>query len=378
MRILITKPEPPGKQGGMTFALEQAISYLDKNDKLQISCLEYAESNEYRIHTTSIPSTTTTFSTIQEAIKFNNPELVIGVGWHTWSEQVTRIAKRNQCKTVFWSHGVGAFTWYTSKPLLSVARMCLRTNQIISLFKTLLQTDLLVTAYKRERWQDTRSIDEVIARWLNVVITVIPNAIDSSLWSPLREFPTPRPWVLSIGRLEWQKGMKKAFEIVRSSNNSNSDSKEYELKWLIMHPGGTTINNETKAIRSLNAKHNGGNQLIERTGLKAAERRDILNQALCLLCWSDTEYQSLAILEALSCGCPVISRPVGWLKHQFVPGVMLAKNPAQASAYIMRLASDPSLHNQLAAAARKGIINKHRIETVASQWEDVIEKISKK
>ena len=374
MRILITKPEPPGKQGGMTFALEQLISCLHKNDKLQISFLEYAESNEYRIHTVRIHSTTNSFSTIQEAIKFNNPELVIGVGWHTWNEQVTRIAKRNQCKTIFWSHGVGAFTWYTSKPLLSVARMCLRAHQIISLFKTLLQTDQLVTAYKRERWQDTRSIDEVIARWLNVGNTVIPNAIDSSLWSPLSEFSTPRPWVLSIGRLEWQKGMKKAFEIVRNSNNSNS--KEYELKWLVMDPGGTTINNETKAIRSLNAKHNGGNQLIERTGLKAAERRDILNQALCLLCWSDTEYQSLAILEALSCGCPVVSRPVGWLKHQSVPGVMLANNQAQASACVIRLASDQCLHNQMAAAARKGIIEKHQMEIVAKQWEAVIEKIA--
>lgn len=376
MRILITKPEPPGKQGGMTFALEQVISCLDKNNTLQISYLENTESNEYQIHTVSIPSTTTTFSTIQEAINFNNPELVIGVGWHTWSEQVTRIAKRNKYKTIFWSHGVGAFTWYTSKPLLSVVRMCLRVHQIISLVKTLLHTDQLVTAYKRERWQDTRSIDEVIARWLNVGNTVIPNAIDSSLWSPLSEFSTPRPWVLSIGRMEWQKGMKKAFEIVQSSNYSVY--KEYELKWLVMHPGGKTINNETKAIRSLNAKHNSGNQLIERTGLKAAERRDILNQALCLLCWSETEYQSLAILEALSCGCPVISRPVGWLNHQLVPGVMLAKNRAQASACVMRLASDPSLRNQLAAAARKEILDKHRMEAVTSQWEAVVEKMAKK
>ena len=374
MRILITKPEPPRKQGGMTFALERVISCLDKNDTLRISYLEYAESNEYRIHTASIPSTTTTFSTIQEAIKFNNPELVIGVGWHTWSEQVTRIAKRNQCKTIFWGHGVGAFTWYTSKPLLSAARMCLRAHQIISLVKTLLHTDQLVTAYKRQKWQDTRSIDEVIAGWLNVENTVIPNAIDSSLWEPLSETSTPRPWVLSIGRMEWQKGMRKAFEIVQRTNLSKI--KKYELQWLVMHPGGTTINSETKAIRTLSAKHKGLKQLIEKTGLKATERKAILNQALCLLCWSDTEYQSLSILEALSCGCPVISRPVGWLKHRSVPGVMLAKNQAQASACVMRLASNPDLRNQLATAARKGILDKHRIEDIASQWEAVIENIA--
>jgi len=374
MRILFTKPEPSGKQGGMTVALGQVIAYLQKNDNLQISCLEYTAPNKYMMHTVSRTSTITTFSTIQDAIIFSNPDLVIGVGWHTWSEKAIRVAKGKQCKTIFWSHGVGAFTWYSSKPLLSVARICLRAHQIVSLIKTLLHTDQLVTAYRRERWQDTRSIDELIAGWLNVGNTVIPNAIDSSLWAPLSECLMPRQWVLSIGRMEWQKGMRKAFEIVQRTNRSKI--KKNELQWLVMHPGGTTINSETTAIRKLNAQHKGAKQLIERTGLKATERKDILNQALCLLCWSDTEYQSLSILEALSCGCPVISRPVGWLKHRSVPGVMLAKNQAQASACVMRLASNPNLRNQSAAAARKGILDKHRIEDIASQWEAVIENIA--
>ena len=56
---------------------------------------------------------------------------------------------------------------------------------------------------------------------------------------------------------------------------------------------------------------------------------------------------------------------------------MVAKNPAQASTYVKQLASDPSLRNQLAAAAREGILDKHRIEAVANQWEAVIEKIVK-
>lgn len=374
MHILITKPEPSNKQGGMTIALNQVVEYLRRNDNYQISCLEHADSGQFIIHTLNSTSVVTTFSNIQDAINFSNPALFIGVGWHTWSEKAIRIAKRNRCKTIFWSHGVGASTWYSSKPLLSVARILLRAHQLIDLFKTLLQTDQLVIAYKRQRWQDTRSIDEVIARCLNVGSTVIPNAIDSSLWTPLSKPSKPRPWVLSTGRMEWQKGMKKAFEIVQITKHYSSEN--CELQWLVMHPGGTKINNETKAIRSLSAKHNSESQIIERTGLKNNERRDVLRQALCLLCWSDTEYQSLSILEALSCGCPVISRPVGWLRHQSVPGVMLAKSQAKAAACVMRLASDQTLRNQLAAAARQGIVPKHRIETVATQWEAVIEKIA--
>ena len=376
MRILFTKPEPSGKQGGMTVALGQVIAYLQKNDNLQISCLEYTAPNKYMMHTVSRTSTITTFSTIQDAIKFSNPDLMIGVGWHTWSEKAIRVAKGKQCKTIFWSHGVGAFTWYSSKPLLSVARICLRAHQIVSLIKTLLHTDQLVTAYRRERWQDTRSIDELIAGWLNVGNTVIPNAIDTTHWAPLIEPSMPKPWVVSTGRMEWQKGMRKAFEIVQRTNRSNPNN--CGLQWVVMNPGGTTMNNEIKAILSLSAKNNGEKELLEKAGLKATERRNLLNQALCLLCWSDTEYQSLSVLEALSCGCPVISRPVGWLKHQSIPGVMIAKNQAQASACVIRMASDPKIRKKLAAAARKGILDKHHMEEVASKWEAVIKKMAEK
>ena len=104
MRILITKPEPQEKQGGMTFALEQVISYLKKNDNLRISCLVYTARNKYMMHTVCRNSTITTFSTVKDAIDFYKPSLVIGVGWHTWSEQAIRIAKRNQCKTIFWEY----------------------------------------------------------------------------------------------------------------------------------------------------------------------------------------------------------------------------------------------------------------------------------
>ena len=45
MRILVTKPEPPEKQGGMTIALERVISYLDNNDKLEIFYLGNTENN---------------------------------------------------------------------------------------------------------------------------------------------------------------------------------------------------------------------------------------------------------------------------------------------------------------------------------------------
>ena len=374
MRILITKPELQGKQGGMTVAIEQVTSRLIKDENLQINYLEYTTRDKYIIYAANSSSTNRTFSTIQDAIRFDKPALVIGVGWHTWSEKVIRIAKGNQCKTIFWSHGVGAFTWYSSKPLLSVARICLRANQIINLFKILLHTDLLVTAYKRKRWHDTRSIDEVIASWLNVETTIIPNAIDTSHWAPLIEPSMPKPWVVSTGRMEWQKGMRKAFEIVQRTNRSNPNN--CGLQWVVIHPGSTTMNNEIKAIRSLSAKNNGEKELLEKAGLKATERRNLLNQALCLLCWSDTEYQSLSVLEALSCGCPVISRPVGWLKHQSVPGVMIAKNEAQASACVIRMASDPNLRKKLAAAARKGILDKHRMEEVASKWEAVIKKLA--
>ena len=374
MRILITKPESPGKQGGMTVALNQVITYLNKNEKYQISCFEYISNNQYLISRVNSPTGKSSFKSIRDALNFSNPTLVIGVGWHTWSEKAIRVAKQKRCKTIFWSHGVGASTWYASKPLLSLARIVLRTHQLFQLIKTLLHTDHLVTAYKRHRWQDTRSIDEAIAKWLNVRNTVIPNAVDSALWSPLGKLSHRRPWVVSVGRMEWQKGMKKAFEIVQKTNQFTNDN--CKLQWLVMHPGQEKINEEFRAIQSLNGKQKNEVDIIEKTGLNIKERRNILNQALCLLCWSDTEYQSLSILEALSCGCPVISRPVGWLRHQSVQGLMVAENQEQAAACIMQLASDQPLQQKMADAARQGIIDNHRIKAIAEQWEVIIEEMT--
>ncbi len=374
MRILITKPEPSNQEGGLTIALNRVITQLTKINDYEIFCLEINVNNQFTVRPLNRTPKTTIVGSIEEAIDYSAPRVVIGVGWHTWSERVIQIAKHNGCRTIFWSHGVGATAWYVSKPLLSIARLVARAHQLIDIHKTLSFTDELVIAYERKRWQDTRSIDELIARWMNVGRSVIPNAIDSSFWTPLKEASTPKPWVVSIGRMEWQKGMRKAFEILIRANHCCSDPSK--LKFLVMHAGGRRTSKEAKAIQTLCDQHNAEEQIIEMVGLPATDRRELLRQSLCLLCWSDSEYQSLSVLEALSCGCPVVSRPVGWLRHHPVPGVVIANDQKRAVSLVMRMETDQHWRCELAEAARESALSQHHTENVIEHWKTLINQIA--
>ncbi len=82
-------------------------------------------------------------------------------------------------------------------------------------------------------------------------------------------------------------------------------------------------------------------------GLDPEHWRRVLQQALCLLSWSKTEYQSLAMLEALACGCPVVARPRGWLCHGPIPGVLVARSRQEAVLHLTRLVAEPAWRAQL-------------------------------
>jgi glycosyltransferase involved in cell wall biosynthesis len=106
--------------------------------------------------------------------------------------------------------------------------------------------------------------------------------------------------VLSIGRLEWQKGHEGALRIVAQLHGAT--------KLCVLAPASTRHHQQ---LRQLAAHEKASDRLLFRFGLTAEQRRQELQQALCLLSWSETEYQSLAMLEALACGCPVVVRCQG-------------------------------------------------------------------
>ena len=292
-------------------------------------------------------------------------DVLVAVGWHTPAERALRAACTGQ-RRVLWSHGLATLILYRAKPLLGVLRWLCRCPELLAVAATLRRCDRLVVAYpRRSRW-DERSVDVVLARWLHVPVAVIGNPVDTDFWRPAPAGgDQPMGAVVSMGRLEWQKGHGQALSIVLSASD--------QLRLQLLAPEGSA---DAKALHRQAQRQGQPGQLELQLGLDLEQRRRVLQQALCLLSWSETEYQSLAMLEALACGCPVVARPRGWLCHGPIPGVLVARSRRQAMRYLQRLVAEPAWREQLGAAGRAYVQGHHGVRVVAQQWIRLFEQLA--
>ena len=294
----------------------------------------------------------------------NNESIYVIVGWHTKPELRSSLIPLGTT-IVMWSHGVGATAFYPSRPVQSLFRLLLRAPDLIQMVRTLHKSTCLVTAYPRSSVFDTRSIDEVMARLMKVQVCAIGNPIDTAFWSPLSGYQHVNPFVLSIGRMDWKKGHLFALDIALSTEPSlsivvlASEREDYYAQML---------NQRALCYGPID-------RLKVETRLNQSCRREYLRNALCTLCWSETEYQSLAILESLSCGCPVIARASGWLLNRRVPGILVARSQKHASALLRRLYSDLEWRSSIAAAGRNYVVDFHTDKVVAAQWAQLANEI---
>jgi glycosyltransferase involved in cell wall biosynthesis len=263
---------------------------------------------------------------------------------------------------VLWSHGLATLILYRARLILGVLRWLSRCPELLAVVATLRRCDRLVVAYpRRSRW-DERSVDVVLARWLHVPVAVIGNPVDTDFWCPAPAGAVqPMGSVVSMGRLEWQKGHGQALSIVVSVHAS--------LRLQVLAPAGSA---NAKALH----RQGQPEQLELLLGLDPEQRRRVLQQALCLLSWSETEYQSLAMLEALACGCPVVARPRGWLCHGPIPGVLVARSRQEAVLHLTRLVAEPAWRAQLGAAGRAYVHDHHGLRVVAQQWVNLLEQLA--
>ena len=292
-------------------------------------------------------------------------DVLVAVGWHTPAECELRNISSGQHR-LLWSHGLGTLIVYRARPLLGVLRWLSRWPQLLGVIATLRRCDGMVVAYQRRTCWDERSFDELLARWLRVPVTVIGNPVDTDFWRPADpSCPSASQTVVSMGRLEWQKGHAAAFAIVAAAAPG--------LRFQVLAPESSS---DADSLQR-QARHVAHPQQLELLfGLAAEQRRPLLQQALCLLSWSETEYQSLAMLEALACGCPVLARPRGWLCHGPIPGVLVARSRRQAQHYLQQLLTQPSWREELGRAARAYVLEHHSLAVVAHQWNRLFEALA--
>lgn len=291
-----------------------------------------------------------------------NCKIHVATGWHTKSQLALNRLSRDY-PSILWSHGVGTFVFFQARPVLSVLRAGSRALDLVRMVKTLIRVSCIVVAYDRRSLSDSRSLDIPLAKLLGVKVHTIPNPVDTISWhpgislSPSNSQAPSSPFVISVGRAEWQKGHATAIKIL-SVLDSN-------VRLRVVAPAD---NHYCRKLEET-ARNLG---LIERVnlclGLSQSKRCLQYQQAACLLCWSETEYQSLAILEALACGCPVVARPRGWLRNRTVPGVFVAHDIRQAADRVDQISADPALRRRLGQAGRRYVEDNHALPVVAEQW----------
>jgi glycosyltransferase involved in cell wall biosynthesis len=287
------------------------------------------------------------------------PAAWVAVGWHIWSEKAARRAQRLNIPVVFWSHGLGCWVLYRLRPFVGLIRWLVRAPALLAVIRTLQGLDALVVAYSRCcRW-DSRSLDAALAKRLGCPVRTIANAVDTTFWTPDSTQPgTSCPQLVSMGRLEWQKGHCQVLEILAGARLPNS-------QLLCLAPGHTS---QVQALLSRAYSLGLQRQAHLEIALEAGARRALLRQSLVYISWSETEYQSLAMLEALACGCAVITRPRGWLCQRVVPGVLITDSQHQASLWLRRLMRHPALALRIGAAGVRYVQMQHRLHRMREQW----------
>jgi glycosyltransferase involved in cell wall biosynthesis len=161
-----------------------------------------------------------------------------------------------------------------------------------------------------------------------------------------------------MGRLEWQKGHCQVLEILAGARLPNR-----QLLCL-------ALERTSQAQAWLSRAYSLGLQRQARLeiGWEAGARRALLRQSLVYFSWSETEYQSLAMLEALACGCAVITRPRGWLCQRVVPGVLITDSQHQASLWLRRLMRHPALALRIGAAGVRYVQMQDGLHCMREQW----------
>jgi N-acetyl-alpha-D-glucosaminyl L-malate synthase BshA len=209
---------------------------------------------------------------------------------------------------------------------------------------------------------------------LNRDIQVIPNFVDSTVFSPA-------PCESSENNLGGD------FVIIHVSNfrpvkriqdliyAMKIISKEAPRARLVLVGDGPERHNVERLISQLELK-----EKVILTGF----RSNIPNLLRCsdavVIC-SETESAPLTLLEGLSCGLPVVATNVGGIPEILQDGVngflVEPKHPEDIADKLLCLISDMNLRSRLGIEARKTIEKKYTAEKVVFQYEEIYKKLNK-
>lgn len=166
-----------------------------------------------------------------------------------------------------------------------------------------------------------------------------------------------------VGRLADQKNPIEAVEVIRA----------------VAAPAMLAVigDGELRASAEAAARHCGAPAVF----LGARDAKPLLSAFDCLLCTSRYEGMPVSFLEALNCGVPIISYPVGGTEELIVDGetgFVTEPNPRAAAAAIDRLINHSKAQRERMAGACREMAAKHSEAEMGRQTLEVYESVLKR
>lgn len=195
-------------------------------------------------------------------------------------------------------------------------------------------------------------------------VEVIPNYVNTGLFSPNKNKTCKPGLILFVGRLDYQKNLYALLDAVRG----------LDVELNIIGDGPLRKDLERLARENLINAHFLGN-------LPHTELPKHFNQAEIYILPSLYEGHPKTLLEAMSCGLPVIGTDVSGIReliHHRETGFLCGTTPLEIRTAIQELLNDKNLQIKLGENARKFVVNNFSIECIIKMELELLEKLTRR
>lgn len=199
---------------------------------------------------------------------------------------------------------------------------------------------------------------------------VIRPAVDPSFFTPGEAPESEHGFrIVTTGSLIWRKGFEYQLSAVRWLVNRG----EHVSMDIIGE--GPERQRVSYTIHDLRIQ----DSVAVRGKLPPEAVRDCLQQADVFVLSSLSEGISNAVLEAMSCGVPVVTTDCGGMREAVTDGVegfvVPVRDPESMAAALGRLVSDPELRRRMGEAGRQRILREFTLERQIDQWMGLFESV---
>jgi glycosyltransferase involved in cell wall biosynthesis len=204
----------------------------------------------------------------------------------------------------------------------------------------------------------------------------IPNSVDTATFLPVDrqraeelrrklQILPKRTIVTYTGRLVSYKGLPLLLRVWKEIQSRYPDA-----GLLLVGAGGLDLHNCESELRDY-VRENGLMGSVQFTG-PVHNVHAYLQASDVFVLPSESEGLSLALIEAMACGLPVISTPVGGGKDTLTPGqdglIVQAGEFQQLRQALESLIADPNLGSRLGASARQTVVDRYSANAVMQQY----------